>query len=252
MFRWAQTASTNNIYDHWGVDNVTISSQVNCVPYYYDWTHISGAPDSASITEYVTGDTTFTVIYTNGIDSCSTSVFIQVPDAVVASATTVQDESCSGCDGAASCSITSGGLAPFTYQWSGGGGNSANAINLCSGTYNCTVTDANGCEDIVTTTISPASTVSANFTYNGDQCLDGNSFDFSNQGTSGVGYSWSFSGGATPSTSTTENPTGIVWPAPGVYNVDQIVIQGACSSTYSMNITVYAATDYPVIGSDIS
>lgn len=252
MFRWAQTASTNNIYDHWGVDNVTISSQVNCVPYYYDWTHISGAPDSASITEYVTSDTTFTVIYTNGIDSCSTSVFIQVPDAVVASATTLQDESCSGCDGSASCSIISGGQAPYTYQWSGGGGNSANATNLCSGTYTCTVTDANGCDDIVSATISPASTVSANFTYNGDQCLDGNSFDFSNQGTSGVGYSWSFSGGANPSTSTLENPTGIVWPSPGVYNVDQIVYQGTCSTTYSINITVYAAIDYPVTGSDIS
>jgi len=37
------------------------------------------------------------------------------------------------------------GLAPFTYDWTGGIGNTSNPTNLTAGSYNVTITDANGC-----------------------------------------------------------------------------------------------------------
>jgi hypothetical protein len=51
------------------------------------------------------------------------------------------------CNGAISLSV-SGGTAPFTYTWTSSNGftsSAQNISNLCDGTYNITVTDANGC-----------------------------------------------------------------------------------------------------------
>ena len=45
------------------------------------------------------------------------------------------------------------GLAPFTYDWTGGIGNTSNPTNLTAGFYNVTITDANGC------TVSTAASV---------------------------------------------------------------------------------------------
>jgi subtilisin-like proprotein convertase family protein len=47
------------------------------------------------------------------------------------------------CNGNAVADVT-GGLAPYQYAWSNGGITAA-ITNLCEGTYNVTVTDANGC-----------------------------------------------------------------------------------------------------------
>lgn len=48
------------------------------------------------------------------------------------------------CNGNAVADVT-GGLAPYQYSWSNGGVTAA-INNLCIGTYNVTVTDANGCQ----------------------------------------------------------------------------------------------------------
>lgn len=54
--------------------------------------------------------------------------------------------SCAGaCDGVLEASPQSG-VPPFTYQW--GSGETTQSINVCTGTYNVTITDANGCSGI--------------------------------------------------------------------------------------------------------
>ncbi len=104
-------------------------------------------------------------------------------------------------------------------------------------TWNVTMTSGVTCSDQVTVTFTNPQ---AGFTYNGNQCVTGNSYNFTNTGSSGVGitYSWSFPGG-TPSSSTAQNPTGITWSTPGSYTVTQTVTQGSCTATYSQIITVY-------------
>lgn len=47
------------------------------------------------------------------------------------------------CNGILNSSV-SGGVSPYNYSWSDGQ-STQNAINLCSNTYNLTVTDSNGC-----------------------------------------------------------------------------------------------------------
>jgi len=56
------------------------------------------------------------------------------------------------CNGNAVADVT-GGLGPYQYAWSNGGV-TATINNLCTGTYNVTVTDANGCQSQAFTPVS--------------------------------------------------------------------------------------------------
>ena len=49
-----------------------------------------------------------------------------------------------GNDGSINITMVNG-LAPFSYDWTGGIGNIPNPTNLTAGSYNVTITDANGC-----------------------------------------------------------------------------------------------------------
>jgi gliding motility-associated-like protein len=86
QFHWAQTGSSGLNNDHWGIDNVTISSVANCDPYLYDWTQVPGNDNSPIQVENITSDTTFTVWYGNTTDACSTEVTITIPPPPMADA----------------------------------------------------------------------------------------------------------------------------------------------------------------------
>lgn len=76
--RWAQTGSSGNLNDHWGLDNVSITSVADCTPYWYDYAQIPPAIDLPVQVENITITTTYTVTYTNGNDACSTSIIVPV------------------------------------------------------------------------------------------------------------------------------------------------------------------------------
>ena len=87
----------------------------------------------------------------------------------------------------ATSTITATGSGPYTLTW----------VGTNSSSVTCT-------DDVIITFSNPL----AGFTYNGNQCLTGNSFNFTNTGTSsGATYSWTFPGG-TPATSALQSPTG--------------------------------------------
>lgn len=79
MIHWAQTGSSGLNNDHWGIDNVTIMSYVNCTPYWYDYDNLPASNDPGVQTVNVTSSGTYNVTYTNGTDACSTSVTITLP-----------------------------------------------------------------------------------------------------------------------------------------------------------------------------
>jgi hypothetical protein len=92
---------------------------------------------------------TYTLTYTDFFGNNSTVTFIissgtSNPCAGFSANVSVTDASTLGtCDGTATA-VGAGGTSPYAYQWSTGqtGGTIG---NLCVGTYNCYVTDANGC-----------------------------------------------------------------------------------------------------------
>src|SRR5206468_5366504 len=88
----------------------------------------------------------------------------------------------------------SGGTAPYTYAWSNGA-TTQDLTGLTAGTYNVTVTDANGCTATASATlIQPAAALTASTTQVNVQCF-GNatgSVDLTvSGGTAPYTYAWS-------------------------------------------------------------
>ncbi|MFH1320641.1 MAG: T9SS type A sorting domain-containing protein [Bacteroidota bacterium] len=131
------------------------------------------------------------------------------------------------CDGDATATET-GGTAPYTYQWDDSSSqNTQTATGLCAGTYNVTITDANGCTGIGTTTI--------------DMCTppvqpvitDSNNCYLTASTISGVSYQWLLNGipipGATSQFFTADSIgdyTVIVTDASGCYSSSDTVFAG--------------------------
>jgi gliding motility-associated-like protein len=155
---------------------------------------------------------------------------------------------CSGLTGTIGTAATTG----YSYSWSPttslSSGTVANpTVSLTNTgttpintTYTVTTT-LNGCTstDAVIVTVNPVPT--STFNQSPNQCLTGNSFNFTNTGSSGAGYTqtWNF-GGATTNTSTAVSPTGITYAAAGTYTITHTVTgPGGCVSTTTSSVTVY-------------
>ncbi len=129
-----------------GIAYVSVSGGVS--PYMYQWSSNGGNSDTAK--NLYSGSYTVSVKDAN---ACSTSKSMNVidnnsPAVTIISSTNV---SCNGgATGSASAGI-SGGTAPFSFHWLPYGGNSPNATGLTAGIYTLTVTDANGCQSLATT-----------------------------------------------------------------------------------------------------
>jgi hypothetical protein len=120
--------------------------------------------------------------------------------------------SCSACNGSAEAYL-SGGVTPYTYQWSNGETTQTD-INLCPGTYYLFATDSHGDSVGRSVTIGPASIVLATSSTN-TGCIG-------NTGTASV----SVSGGSTPYT--------YLW-APGGATTTSISTLSA--GTYTISVT---------------
>ena len=131
-FRWFQTGSSGTCCDHWGIDNVTITSQ-SCQAYYYDW-GVDGTSDPAAQNGiFVGADTTFTVIYTNGVsDTCYASVTVTVSGMGVPTVVPTP-ETCDGFDDGTITVTPNGGVGPYQYTLTGPGGPYTNATGIFTG-----------------------------------------------------------------------------------------------------------------------
>ncbi|HXH18180.1 MAG TPA: SprB repeat-containing protein [Chitinophagales bacterium] len=127
-------------------------------PYTYSWN--GGLFTTQDISGLTAGDYTVVITDSSGC-SITQSATITEPD-VVSSTVTVKTYgqggyhvSCNGfSDGQLTANAT-GGTPPYTYQWDDPNGQIASsAIGLGLGTYNVTITDANGCTAVNSATLS--------------------------------------------------------------------------------------------------
>ncbi|MFN0290761.1 putative Ig domain-containing protein [Pedobacter helvus] len=111
-------------------------------PYRYAWSPRGG---SAATAEGLSAGT-YTVTITDANNTVITrTVLIEEPSAlVITNLTKVDNQAFGASNGSATATVT-GGVAPYTYAWTGNASTSATAANLAEGTYTLTVTDANNC-----------------------------------------------------------------------------------------------------------
>ncbi|MFB6305955.1 MAG: PKD domain-containing protein, partial [Flavobacteriales bacterium] len=142
------------------------------------------------------------------------------------------------------------------YHVSDGNGN--------NGTWTETITVTSGTEVIigidglagdicdVSITVDPVNcgsctigcSADASFTTNDTaQCYDGNSFDFTNSGSSGSGwtYEWDFESDGTVD-ATTENVSGHSYSSPGTYTVSHVVDSSGCKDSVTQTVLVKRPT----------
>ncbi|HIA07250.1 MAG TPA: hypothetical protein EYN71_11235, partial [Flavobacteriales bacterium] len=122
-------------------------------PYTYSWNDPLSQTTTIA-TGLVEGTYVVTIIDVTGCTTTASSTIMAAP-LLVASVSTSTDPSCNTvCDGSATVTI-SGGTAPYTILWDDPGTQTtATAIGLCDGSYTGTVTDANGCTDTATVTLT--------------------------------------------------------------------------------------------------
>ncbi|PZR20368.1 MAG: hypothetical protein DI539_11065 [Flavobacterium psychrophilum] len=167
--------------------------------YTYSWAPSGGTAATAS--GLVAGTYTVTVTDANGCQATRTFTINQPAAAVNAIPVMQTNIACRGAATGSATVTASGGTGAYTYSWAPSGGNAATASNLAAGTYTVTVTDANGCIDTQSFTITqPAAVLSttagivSNVSCNGG--ANGSAQVIASGGTPGYSYSWAPSGGS--------------------------------------------------------
>ncbi|MFM7016870.1 MAG: gliding motility-associated C-terminal domain-containing protein [Bacteroidota bacterium] len=159
----ATTCNLNN-------GSATVNSSGGSGAYLYLW---NNASTSSTLTNLSTGNYTVTITDINGCSIIrSVTVTATLPPVVVQSALT--NVLCNGDSTGAITISVNNGTAPFTFLWSNGA-ITQNISNLKNGSYTVTVTDANGCTNSKSFTITqPAFLSLANFSVVNTTCGQAN------------------------------------------------------------------------------
>jgi gliding motility-associated-like protein len=178
-----------------GAIDLTITS--GTAPYTYNWSNGATTEDISNLTS---GTYSVTVNDANGCLASSSAVIIQPSGALSATVNAAQNVSCfAGTNGSIDLNVTSG-TAPYSFSWSNSQA-TEDITSLSAGTYSVTVTDANGCTFIASSTISqPSASLNGNAVATQNvNCNSGanGTIDLTvTDGTSPDSYNWS-NGGTT-------------------------------------------------------
>jgi len=194
-------------------------------PYIYSWT---GHLTTASIGG-ITAAGTYTVGVTdaNGI-KVSAGITLGAYTALNAAAG-AKRTSCNGTSDGQAIVVASGGIAPYSYRWSPSNQTTATATGLSSQGYTVTVTDADKCVTIASTTVPQPGVLSTSISSTPTSChgtADGIATVVPTGGTQPYTYFW------TPSSETTATATGLT--AQG-YSVSVLDSSG-CSANNNVNV----------------
>ncbi len=202
----AQNVSCNGGND--GAINTTVIGGTQ--PYTYAW---NNAPSVQNPTGLLAGQYIVTVTDANGCSLLDTVVITE--SGVLTLNANVSNVRCNGGTTGSVSISPSGGTQPFTYAWSSTGNpTSQNLFNLTAGTYEVSVTDANGCSATGTYTVTQPAALLLITSAVDASCAAGSGGEATVSvmgGTTPYSYSWN-----TSPVQTTATATGL---RPGTYTV---------------------------------
>jgi gliding motility-associated-like protein len=178
--------------------SIDLSVSGGVAPYTYSWSNGATTQDISGLSA---GNYTVTITDNSGCTDVAT--FTVGEPAVLAISPFVTDVDCFGSNSGSILSNVTGGTAPYTYSWSTGS-TQQNLSGLSAGTYDLTVTDANGCSTTLTNiaVAQPASALAkASETLSEPSCFGGSDGSITIGMTGGTGpYSYAWSNGDTGAT----------------------------------------------------
>lgn len=211
------------------------------------WNWGDGSPTSTSSpvthTYNLPGNYTVTIFVTNAqgcVASLTKTAYIHVYPPPVAGFTSPGG----ACNPPATVPFTSTstGAPPLSYSWDFGDGSPIGSGSAPSHIYGATgtytvkqiVTDANGCSDTITHTVT-ISNIAAQFTHPDTVCVFSVA-NFTNTSTTPyTGSTWTYGDGSP----TTSGPTGAhAYSTPGVYTVTLTITNGPCTATITHPVVV--------------
>jgi gliding motility-associated-like protein len=222
-----------------GSASVTVSG--GTAGYTYTWSPSGGNASTASA--LTAGNYTCDITDANGCTT-NTTVTITEPTAVslgVASTTTITCNA--GNNGAASVNAA-GGIPAYTYTWAPAGGNGATASGLTTGSYTCTMSDANGCSTFTTVSIPEPNAIALSISSSSVSCngsANGSASATITGGTSAYTYTWVPTGGNNATASAL---------AGGSYTCN-ITDANGCTATNSVTIAEPSAVSLSLSSTDV-
>ena len=230
--------------------DLVVSVQNGIAPYTFSWLNSSVTDDTlqnASIGNY-------SCVVTDAL-GCTDTVSTNVLLSDFSAAGTSNNPLCNGTNTGSVSVLATGGSAPYVYDWTNSTSFSSALAGLSGGTYECIITDANGCVDTVSTTVIEPSAFSVSITTTDELVGNDGSIDLIVNGANAP-YSYSWSNGAT-----TEDISALVGgeyiftisDANGCTYSDTVNVLGTTVGVYDQNIeknwTVYPnpGTDFLVI-----
>lgn len=168
--------------------SIDITTSGGTPPYGFIWSNSATTEDLANV---VAG--TYTLTVTDSLGCTNISSYTLTQPLTLVSTGTETDVACYGASTGSATVATTGGTPPYNYLWNTG--DTTTSINsIAAGAYSVTVTDYNGCQNIVNYNITqPAAPVSLTVTTQNVFCNGGSSGSISivaSGGTAPYEFAW--------------------------------------------------------------
>ena len=238
--------STGNIACNGGTTTATATVTGGTSGYLYLWSSNTGFQTTSTASNLSVGTYSVSIQDANSCTATSSVTIIQPTAISVSSTVTITDVVCYGQSNGAINIAPTGGNQPYTYVWVGPNSYSATTEDISgtvAGSYNLTVTDANGCKSYNGFTVSQPNQLDVVLTGSSVSC-SGGSTDINSSVSGGTSpYTYLWAGGQTSASLTNVSS--------GTYTLTATDANN-CKSNSSITITQPAPLTVTLSGNNVS